>query len=135
MLRQTESGPAIVLCNTCRFSATASEAPDGRRGGALFVQAVRRAAAASGAAEPVLVEEMPCLFACDRHCTAHLRAPGRIGYVLGGFAPTGAAAQALVDFFLLYRDSAEGRVPYRQWPEGVKGHFIVRLPPPGHIVA
>ena len=46
-----------------------------------------------------------------------------------------ADAQALVAFFRLYRDSEEGRVPFRQWPEGVKGHFIVRLPPPGHVVA
>jgi hypothetical protein len=26
-------------------------------------------------------------------------------------------------------------VPYRQWPEGVKGHFIVRVPPAGKLVA
>ncbi len=137
LLRESDDGPAIVLCNTCRFDAEAPDAPDGRRGGAHFVEAVRRAAAAAVAdgEAPVAVEEMPCLFACSRHCTAHLRAPGKIGYVLGGFAPTDADAQALVAFFRLYRDSEEGRVPFRQWPEGVKGHFIVRLPPPGHVVA
>jgi len=139
MLKEAAAGPSIVLCNTCRFDPENRDGPDGRRGGAHFVAAVRRAAerlggARRGGAVQVVVEEMPCLFACSRHCTAHLRAPGKIGYVLGGFAPDDAAAEALVEFFLLYRDSEAGQVPFRHWPEGVKGHFIVRMPPPGHVV-
>lgn len=133
MLKAAAAGAAIVLCNTCRHDGENRDGPDGRRGGALFAEQVRRAAARRAQPE-VEVTEMPCLFACSRHCTAHLRAPGKLGYVLGDFAPTAEAAQALVDFFLLYRDSAQGQVPYRQWPDGVKGHFIVRIPPPGHVV-
>lgn len=134
MLKEAAAGPSIVVCNTCRFDAENRDGPDGRRGGAHFVAAVRRAAARRDCLPAVAVEEMPCLFACSRHCTVHLRAPGKLGYVLGGFAPDDAAAEALLDFFLLYRDSAAGQVPFRLWPEGVKGHFIVRTPPPGHVV-
>lgn len=125
MLKPVAEGPGIVLCSTCRHQG----APGA---GAAFARLVRQAA--SAAVPPVQVDEMPCLFACARGCTVHLRAPGRIGYVLGSFAPSEAAARALVAFFLLYRDSPHGEVPYGQWPDGVKGHFIVRVPPPGHVV-
>jgi predicted metal-binding protein len=56
-----------------------------------------------------------------------------MGYVLGKFEPTDEAAQAILDYAVLYAGSAEGIVPYRQWPHGVKGHFIVRTPPPGML--
>ena len=49
------------------------------------------------------------------------------------FAQTAEAEQAIVDYAAAYLESPEGVVPYRQWPEGVKGHFIVRIPPAGQI--
>ena len=83
----------------------------------------------------IAIEEMPCLFACAEHCTVHLRAPGKLGYVLGRFEPDHEAARAILDYALAHAESAEGSVPYRCWPEGVKGHFIVRTPPEGMVVA
>ncbi len=38
-------------------------------------------------------------------------------------------AQAIVDYARLHAASDSGQVPYRQWPEGVKGHFVTRHPP------
>lgn len=131
VLREAEDGPAVVVCNTCRVSAEARETPDGARGGALLAAALREAAAGTG----VAVQEMPCLFNCGQHCSIHLRAPGKIGYVLGRFEPTAEAARAIIDYAVAYVASDEGVVPYRQWPEGVKGHFIVRVPPAGKLVA
>ena len=78
---------------------------------------------------------MPCLFNCAQHCSVHLRAPGKIGYVLGRFEPTAEAARAILDYALAYAASEEGMAPYRSWPEGVKGHFIVRVPPPGKVIS
>jgi len=130
ILRDADDGTAVVVCNTCRFSAEERETPDGVRGGALLATALREAAAGSG----VAIQEMPCLFNCTQHCSIHLRAPGKIGYVLGRFEPTAEAAQAIVDYAVTYAASEEGVVPYRQWPEGVKGHFIVRVPPAGKLV-
>ncbi|ENZ82945.1 MULTISPECIES: DUF1636 domain-containing protein [Caulobacter] len=131
VLREAEDGPAVVVCNTCRVSAEARETPDGARGGALLAAALRETAAGTG----VAVQEMPCLFNCGQHCSIHLRAPGKIGYVLGRFEPTAEAARAIIDYAVAYAASDEGVVPYRQWPEGVKGHFIVRVPPAGKLVA
>ena len=81
----------------------------------------------------IAVQEMACLFACADHCTVHLRGPGRVGYVLGRFAPEAEAATAILDYAVHYAASDHGRVPFGQWPQGVKGHFITRTPPPGFV--
>lgn len=130
LLREADNGPAVVVCNTCRLSAEDRETPDGVSGGALLASALREIADGTG----VAIQEMPCLFNCDQHCSIHLRAAGKIGYVLGRFEPTAEAARAILDYAMAYATSEEGVVPYRQWPEGVKGHFIVRVPPAGKLV-
>lgn len=134
VLQPAADGPSLIVCNTCRWSEEAREDAEGVRGGARLAEALRDAKDGDARLEALAVEEMPCLFNCSQHCSIHLRAPGKIGYVLGRFAPTPEAAQAILDYAAAYLASAEGVVPYRQWPEGVKGHFIVRTPPAGQIV-
>ncbi|NKI98174.1 DUF1636 domain-containing protein [Novosphingobium sp. SG707] len=135
MLRAVDHKPCVVVCSTCRVSADVREDEQGRRGGALLADALRSAQEDDPALAGVGVEEMPCLFACQRHCVVQIRAPGRIGYVLGDFAPDGEAARAILDYAALHAASEHGQVPYRQWPAGVKGHFITRTPPEGFVVA
>jgi predicted metal-binding protein len=134
LLHPAADGPSLVVCNTCRVSEADREDADGRRGGAILADALRAEAEGDARLAALAIEEMPCLFNCTQHCSVHLRAPGKIGYVLGRFEPTHAAAQAILDYAAAYLESEEGVVPYRRWPEGVKGHFIVRIPPPGLIV-
>lgn len=134
MLTRVESGASVVACNTCRHSADAREDEAGRRGGARLVEALRMVQASDPAYADVAVQEMPCLFACSDHCTVHLRAPGKVGYVLGRFVPDEAAARAILDYARAYAASEWGQVPFREWPQGVKGHFITRTPPEGYVV-
>lgn len=101
------------------------------RGGARLAEALKSLQADDPAYAGVAVQEMACLFACSDHCTVHIRAPERIGYILGRFEPTADAARAILDYAVRHAESIDGRVPYKQWPEGVKGHFIVRIPPAG----
>lgn len=133
MLKPVEDGPAVVACNTCRHATDAREDGEGRRGGARLVEALHAARAADARYAGIAVQEMPCLFACTEFCTVHLRAPGKVGYVLGRFAPDVAAARAILDYAVAYAESEHGRVPFKQWPQGVKGHFITRTPPPGFV--
>lgn len=133
MLRAVETGPAVVACSTCRLSADARENAGGQRGGALLAAALRDVQAAEPALAGVAIHEMPCLFACQRHCVVQIRAPGKVGYVLGGFAPDRDAARAILEYAARHGESAEGVVPYGDWPDGVKGHFIVRTPPEGFV--
>jgi predicted metal-binding protein len=126
MLTPAAAGPSVVACNTCRHMGVSA--------GAALVAALRRTQAASPSYAGVTIEEMPCLFACSAGCTVQIRAPGKIGYVLGHFEPDEAAAGAILDYAATYAASVEGQVPYRAWPEGVKGHFLVRTPPEGYVV-
>lgn len=134
MLRTVIDAPAVVACNSCRFETDAREDAEGRRGGALLVNALHRVKAGDPVYDGVAVQEMACLFACSESCTVYLRAPGKVGYVLGRFRPDEEAARAILDYAALYADSEIGQVPFRQWPAGVKGHFITRTPPPGFVV-
>jgi len=133
MLRTVHDGPQVVVCSTCRHSAEAREDAAGGRGGAVLADALRRVRDADPALAGIAIEDMPCLFACTRYCAVHIRAPGKIGYVLGGFAPDTAAAVAILAYAAAHGESADGVVPYSQWPAGVKGHFIVRVPPEGYV--
>lgn len=135
MLRPVEPGPAVVVCNTCRLNSERREDEGGRRGGALLAEALKLLSEHDPAYAGIAVQEMPCLFACQRHCTVHIRAPGKMGYVLGGFAPEECAARAILDYAVRHAASAEGVVRYADWPEGVKGHFITRTPPEGFVCA
>ncbi|MAL24771.1 MAG: metal-binding protein [Croceicoccus sp.] len=133
MLIPVEDGPAIVACNTCRHSADAREDSAGTRGGAQLVAALRQVQESDARYAGVAVQEMPCLFACTDFCTIHLRAPGKVGYVLGRFTPDEDAATAILDYAVHYAASEHGRVPFKQWTQGVKGHFITRTPPQGFV--
>lgn len=135
MLTPVEDGPAVVVCNTCRYSADAREDDEGVRGGAALARTVRAEQEANPRYAGIVVQEMPCLFACQQFCTVHLRAPGKVGYVLGRFVADEAAARAILDYAVAYAASEIGQVPFREWPQGVKGHFITRTPPAGFVVA
>jgi predicted metal-binding protein len=54
---------------------------------------------------------------------------GRWGTIPGKFTPAQDDAVALRDDIAQYWETADGVVPYGRWPAGVKGHFLVRVPP------
>ncbi|VWX54267.1 DUF1636 domain-containing protein [Novosphingobium sp. 9U] len=133
MLEPVKQGAAVVVCSTCRFSAEARDDESGQRGGALLAEAMRAVQLEEPELASVAVQEMPCLFSCKRHCSVHIRAPGKVGYVLGDFTPDREAAHAILTYALRHAASEEGVVRYADWPAGVKGHFIVRTPPEGYL--
>lgn len=115
----------ILVCTTCRYS-TEDEAHDGTRGGAILLDHMMRAAQDK---DNVRVQPFECLMGCDNHCNVQVRGPGKIGYMLSRFAPDATSAEAIAGYADLHQQSASGQVPYRQWPQGVKGHFAARIPP------
>jgi len=132
MLRPIPTTTSLVVCSTCRVSEGQRE-DQSRRGGEIFAGHLRQALVEHACSDRLNIQTMPCLFACSSHCTAFLRSEGRFGYILGKFAPTRDSAVALLDFAAHYLASTDGVVPYGDWPEGVKGHFLVRVPPAGFI--
>ncbi|RYG12052.1 MAG: DUF1636 domain-containing protein, partial [Caulobacteraceae bacterium] len=87
-LTQGSDGPGLVVCSTCRLSEEDREDAAGVRGGMRLLEALRAKAAGDPALAELAIEPTVCLFACSRHCAVYLRAPGKVGYVLGSIAPT-----------------------------------------------
>lgn len=116
----------LTICDTCRYS-TEERDRDGRSGGEWLLSAVEDRLAQGG--EAISVRRQSCLMGCSGHCTVAIQAPGKITYVLGRFAPTTESAEALIAYAALYADSETGQVPFKQWPAGVKGHFVARIAP------
>jgi len=133
MLRATHCPSSLVVCSTCRISNDVGKDEAGRTGGTLFAQALAAALVNHRCRGLVILQAMPCLFACSSHCTVYLRGQGRVGYILGRFDPRPEDAVALLDYAAHYLDSPDGVVPYARWPDGVKGHFLVRIPPDGFV--
>jgi predicted metal-binding protein len=133
MLRSLPATASLVVCSTCRLSKEAPSDAAGRSGGELFASALEAALSAHSCRGRIDIQTMPCLFACNSHCTVFMRSERRLGYILGRFLPNAAHAAALLDYAAHYLYSDDGVVPYADWPEGVKGHFLVRVPPEGLI--
>ena len=112
----------ITVCDTCKQAENGEIGTDGTDGERLA------ALVESAAAGRVQVRRFSCLMGCARACNVTVQAQGKIGYTLSEFDPTEASAEAIADYAVLHQESATGQVPYREWPQGVKGHFATRHP-------
>ncbi len=118
----------LIACETC---GSAERESHGSTRGERLLGALRAALGARPERTDVTLSATRCLWACQRSCAVHLRGPGRAGYVLCELEPSAASAEALLEYAALYARSADGAVPYRQWPAALRGHFLCRTPPVG----
>ncbi|MEO1550933.1 MAG: DUF1636 domain-containing protein [Pseudomonadota bacterium] len=114
----------VFVCTTCR-QPHLKEAAEGAPCGEALSAHLKTAAQGS---DGVVVEEVACLMGCTEGCNVAVTAGGKMTYVLGRFTPDDAAAQAIVDYASAHASSETGVVPFRTWPQGVKGHFRARVP-------
>ena len=118
----------IVMCTTCRFSVEEKTGPDGRTGGEILIGHMREALAARESAD-IGLQTQVCLWNCKRHCSVVLRDDTRFTYFTGDHEPTRLQADAILDWFAAHGASETGEVPFRSWPDRMRGHFIARIPP------
>ena len=114
----------ITVCTTCRNDVT-RETKDGAPTGEAFLGAMEAAIDGKG----LRLRGTACLMGCNHGCNVAVSAAGKMTYVLGRFDGTAEDAEALADYASLYAVSETGAVPFRQWPQGIKGHFVARVPP------
>ena len=119
---------AIVICNTCKHADGRKLDDDGRSAGSYLIDAMTDLLAEKGRAD-VTVQAQSCLWNCTRPCSVVIRDDQRFSYVTGGNAPTREQAEVLLAWFDLHGETATGEVPFRQWPDAMRGHFIARMPP------
>ena len=115
----------ITVCDTCKregWETGAMLQTDGERLAAL-VEAV------ADGATTLRTRRFSCLMGCTHGCNVTVQATGKQNYTLGRFEATAEAAEGIVAWAALHAASEAGLVPYRQWPEAVKGHFVTRHPP------
>ncbi len=117
---QAKNATTIIVCSSCRDEANSDDHP---RPGLLFGDMVRRAACA----EQLVVEQVECLANCKRRISAALVKPDGWTYVFGDLGIDDA--EDLVEGARLYRDSANGLIPWRGRPECLKRGMIARIPP------
>ena len=114
----------ITICDTCKrdgWEVTAMAQTDGE----VLAQLIETAAAGSALA----TRRVSCTMGCERACNIIVQAAGKIGYSLGKFEATPEDAAAIVAYAAMHAASASGQVPFRDWPLGVKGHFVSRHVP------
>ena len=119
---------SLVVCSTCKFSAEAKHAPDGRTGGEILIAAMHDVLAEQERND-VSVQTQICLWNCTRPCSVVMRDDERFSYVTGGNEPTKAQAEAILKWFDAHGATETGEVPFKQWPQAMRGHFIARMPP------
>ena len=113
----------ITICDTCKHEGWDATAE--RTDGEALAARIEPLAAARG----IATRRVSCLMGCTHGCNVAIQAAGKLCYTLGRFQGDEDDAAAIADYAALHRDSPNGQVPYRQWPQGVKGHFITRHPP------
>ena len=114
----------ITICDTCKrddWNADTSERPHGEDMADLIEKHAGK--------RQVKTRRVSCLMGCKHGCNVAIQASGKLAYTLGNFSPDDDSARAIVDYAELHAQSDTGQVPYREWPQGVKGHFVTRHPP------
>lgn len=114
----------ITICDTCKREDWAERGMALTDGEALAALVE----AAAGGTE-IRTRRTSCLMGCDHSCNIAIQAPGKLAFTLGRFEPTTEAAEGIVAYAQGHAASATGQVPYRDWPQAVKGHFVTRHPP------
>lgn len=115
----------IIVCQTCKFTAESKLDDNGVTGGEHLTKHLEDVLKDR---DDVEIQKQDCLWACSDHCNVVLSDSERFSYLAGRFEPKRDAAEAIVEWFDKHGESNTGQVPFRQWPDGMRGHFIARIP-------
>jgi predicted metal-binding protein len=119
---------SLVMCTTCKFPDGRKTGEDGRTGGQTLISEMRGILADECRADVEVVEQ-GCLWNCTQGCSVLVRDTERYSYVTGKHEPTRAQAEAILQWFDMHGQTDTGEVPFRLWPDRMRGHFIARMPP------
>ncbi len=114
----------ITICDTCKRDDWSEETHE-RPHGVDLAELIE--AAAEG--RDVRTRRVSCLMGCKQGCNVAIQAEGKLAYTLGRFEPVAEAAEGIVAYAEMHGASASGQVPFRDWPQAIKGHFVTRHPP------
>jgi len=114
----------ITICDTCKrddWDQRETTVSDGEVLADLIEQ--------SDVGPDVKTRRTSCLMGCTHGCNIAVQGQNKLAYTIGRFEPIPEAAEGIVAYAKLHANSETGQVPYRQWPQAIKGHFITRHQP------
>lgn len=115
----------ITICDTCKVDGEADTSSE-QTAGETFAALIEAAAAS----EPsVKTRRVSCLMGCQHGCNVAVQGAGKLAYTLCRFTPDAEAAAGVVEYAAAHAASDTGQVPFRTWPQAIKGHFVTRHPP------
>ena len=117
----------ITVCGTCVDGGVSGEAGIG--GGERMHALLQKHQAGHPMAADVVVAQHRCLMACARGCAISVATRGKVRYLLGDLPVNDNAAAQIVDFAVLYGQSASGMIENHAWPGQIEQYFLGRIPP------
>lgn len=115
----------ITICDTCKREDWDPEVQS-KTDGELLAEAIEPLAEKY---PNIQTRRVSCLMGCDHGCNIAIQSAGKLAYTLGRFEPNAEAAEGIVSYASQHAASDTGRVPFREWPVAIKGHFVTRHPP------
>jgi predicted metal-binding protein len=116
----------LTICTTCKFSKESAFDRNGKTGGETLRNKLEILRDKRGTRLNIVGHE--CLWACKHSCAVLLEDEKRTGYLAGYFAPEDNDAQSILDWCEAHDRTEDGNVPFVEWPHGMRGHFIARIP-------
>ena len=114
----------ITICDTCKREDWTPEIQP-LTDGEILADLIEARAATAG----VKTRRVSCMMGCKQGCNVAIQSHGKLSYTIGNFEPLENAAAGIVDYATKHAASEKGQVPYREWPQAIKGHFVTRHPP------
>lgn len=115
----------ITICDTCKRDDWATS-------GKLLTDGEALATLVEQGAQGVpnlRTRRVSCLMGCKHGCNVAIQGRGKLSYTIGNFEPIDDAAAGIIEYATKHAASANGQVPFREWPLAIKGHFVTRHPP------
>ena len=117
----------LFVCALCRFSA-AEKSRDGISGGQHLINQLQTELENRNLQSAVQLKPLRCMAACSQPCNVTVAAPDKLTFILSDLPPT-EAASAVSEFCQQYTACPDGKVPYRERSEAIRGATAFVLPP------
>ena len=117
-----KSNVELLVCTTCKKGRNLSEGLK-NPGQILFDNLM-----AAEVPEGTRIKSVGCLANCSNGCSIVLRGQGLWSYVYGNLDEINHV-ETILDGLAKYRESDDGRVPWRERPEHFRKNCVARIPP------
>ncbi|MEC8192481.1 MAG: DUF1636 domain-containing protein [Myxococcota bacterium] len=126
---ETESKHVLHVCTSCRQPGEPRQ-PFYQRSGYKLLQALKQALQDSDLGDKVEIRSAECLSVCPRPCGIAIASSNSWTYLFGDQRPE-SSVEGILECLATYISKADGCMPRRERPDGLRGSIMGRVPPFG----